>query len=166
MWLCDKSMAKAIVLYFTSKFNGKMKKNCHTSWVYHRNISMFSIFFTLLSCTWFRPSFSFLSISKTIVHATGNTSEISWVQKARPLQAILLKSWARSMPWALGVPGCPACSTDDSKTSENQNRILQLSAKDKGKFIRLNNPRTEKLSAWYKKIKHYRRHWHRYFINE
>lgn len=40
----------------------------------------------------FRPSFSFLSISKTIVCVMGKVFENSWIRKAQPPQAILLTS--------------------------------------------------------------------------
>lgn len=79
-----------MLLQFTSKFNGKLTvfliERHSMSHFLSFSTEIFIFLFQLLFHTsllhLFRPSFSFLCITKTIPCAKGNALEKSWVQKA------------------------------------------------------------------------------------
>lgn len=107
-------MAKAILLHFTSKFNGNLtvfSKEMHSmSHFLSFSTEIFIFLFQLLFHTsllhLFRPSFSFLCITKTIPCAKGNALEKSWVQKGTTTRIHPFQEQSRERPLSSG--GSPA----------------------------------------------------------
>lgn len=106
LWLCDKSMAKATLLHFTSKFNGELSvfsPERHSmphflSLCTEIPVFLFQLLFHTSLLHLFRPSFSFLWTTKTIVSAKGNALEKSWVQNSSTTRVHPFQGQGREHP--------------------------------------------------------------------
>lgn len=109
-------MAKAILLHFTSKFSGKLTvfpTEMHSmSHLLSFSKEIFIFLFQLLFHTsllhLFRPSSSFLSVLQRqfCVPKEMHLRNLG-PKKEQPLESILSKSRAGSVPWAMGAPQLP-----------------------------------------------------------
>lgn len=107
-------MAKATLLHFTSKFSGTLNvfstERHSMSHFLSFSTGIFVFLFQLLFHTsllhLFRPSFSFLCVTKTFLSAKVNALENSWVQKGTTTRVHPFQEQSREHPLSSG--GSPA----------------------------------------------------------